>query len=323
MTSQADEVELVSVRDGAFLDEARSLLSAYIRWLDDQLETRDHALTQQHLAEVRGLPGEYAPPFGDLVAILVNGLMAGCVGMRRHSADAAEIKRLFVSPGYRGQSLGLRLLQEMTDRAQRLGYRRLLLDTLPFMGSAQRLYRQLGFTEVEAYRSGAIPGSRFFELALDTPPDAPRLVTWEPSFQNDFERLNRQWLEEYFRVEEKDLEAFRDPQATFRDGGGEIFFIEEGGRLVGTCAVIREGDGSMELAKMAVAPESRGKGYGDWLVRAVIQYARAHGAARLFLLSDEKLADALRLYERAGFERKPFPGHTGYERGDVFMEFAL
>lgn len=323
MTHETQEIELVDVRGGAYLDEVRALMGSYIRWLDQQLPSPDSALTERHLAEVRDLPGEYAPPGGDLVGLLVNGVMAGCVALRRHSREAAEVKRLFVSPGYRGQSLGHRLVSEVIDRATRLGYRQLLLDTLPFMHSAMKVYRHFGFSEVPAYRPGAIPGSRFLALALSPVPGAPRLVTWEPAFASEFERLNREWLEEYFHVEEKDLAVFRDPQGTIREGGGEIFFIEEGDRLVGTVAVIREADGAMELAKMAVAGEARGRGYGEWLVRTVVSYARSHGAPRLFLLSDEKLRDALRLYERVGFVRKPFPGHTGYDRGDVFMEFPL
>ncbi len=321
MAHQTEEVELVDVRGGALLGEVRSLMMAYVRWMEAQPGGADAEWVRARREEVRSLPGEYAPPLGDLVAVLVNGQMAGCVALRRHSADAAEVKRLFVSPGYRGQSLGLRLVGEMVTRAQRLGYRRLLLDTLPIMTSAQRMYRQMGFVETSPYYEGALPGSRFFELILDTPPDTPRMVTWEPAFRDDFERLNRQWLEEYFVVEPRDVEVFQDPQGTIRDLGGEIFFVEENGRLNGTCAVVPHADGSMELAKMAVAPEARGRGFGEWLVRAAIQYAQAHGARRVILLSDEKLRDALRLYERIGFVRQPFPGRTGYARGDVFMEY--
>ena len=49
--------------------------------------------------------------------------------------------------------------------ARALGYARILLDTLPQMGTAQRLYEQLGFRDVEPYRPNPVPGARF--LALD------------------------------------------------------------------------------------------------------------------------------------------------------------
>ena len=56
---------------------------------------------------------------------------------------------------------------------------------------------------------------------------------------------------------------------------------------------------------------------------AAIDFVKAQGAPSFFLLSDEKLPDALRLYERMGFVRQTFPGDTGYARGNVYMDRAL
>ena len=50
--------------------------------------------------------------------------------------------------------------------AQRLGYARLLLDTLPFMQEAQSLYASLGFRKTAAYRFNPLPGATYFELSL-------------------------------------------------------------------------------------------------------------------------------------------------------------
>jgi ribosomal protein S18 acetylase RimI-like enzyme len=57
----------------------------------------------------------------------------------------------------------------------------------------------------------------------------------------------------------------------------------------------------LELIKMAVLPEARGRGAGEFLLRATIERAFALGAERLFLLTNSKSRAAIRLYERSGF----------------------
>ena len=319
----ADELELADASTGAFLEEARALVTTYGDWVSSHSGYRDALARQGFDAEVAGLPGDYQPPTGRLFLALVNSQPAGVVGLRTLEPGIGEVKRLFVAPGYRGMSIGQRLLGEVVDAACALGLRSLRLDTLPFMGSAQRVYRALGFVERSCYLDDPLPGARFFELALPAPSPAPELVTFHPGCEAAFEALNREWLEEFFHVEPQDELVFRDPHRAIVEGGGEIFFVRERGQLVGTCAVVHHGEGTYELANMAVAPHARGQGYGDWLVRTAVAMVRRRGGTRLYLLSDEVLADALRLYERAGFRRVPRSGDAGYARGNVMMEFPL
>ncbi len=116
--------------------------------------------------ELAGLPGEYAPPGGALLLALVDDATAGCVGLRPLQGDAAEMKRLYVRPTHRGLGLGEVLAQAILAEARTLGYRRVLLDTLPEMGPAQALYRRLGFRPIPPYYDSPIPGTSFLEVLL-------------------------------------------------------------------------------------------------------------------------------------------------------------
>ncbi len=320
---RVEDVEIAPVRSGALLDDARALVGAYADWVQAQPGFAGALDARGIGQEVAELPGQYAPPSGRLLLALVDGVAAGCVALRPLTDTIGEVKRLFVAPGYRGHSLGGRLLDALVEEAVEAGFASLRLDTLPFMHSAVRHYQRMGFVEIAAYVREPLPGARYFELALPAPRPKARMVTYHPDLAADFERLNRAWLEEFFRVEEKDERVFRDPGTEILAPGGEIFFVCEGDQVVGSCAVACHGDGTWELAKMAVDRAARGQGYGEWLVRTAIAFARERGARRFFLLSDEVLRDALRLYERTGFRRVAFPGSTGYQRGDVMMEYPL
>lgn len=67
---------------------------------------------------------------------------------------------------FQGRGCGLFLAEQAIEWARRAGYERMLLDTLPTMTAAQRLYERLGFREVAAYRFNPIPGTRYMELPL-------------------------------------------------------------------------------------------------------------------------------------------------------------
>lgn len=152
----------------------------------------------------------------------------------------------------------------------------------------------------------------------------PTVIRFRPELRAEFERLNRQWIEEYFAVEEPDLAIFRDPESTVREPGGEIFFVLAGARVVGTCAMVPHGADAFELVKMAVDPSARGQGHGDRLMLAAIRFARERGAKRIELLTNSVLAPALALYEKHGFRRVAVSAREGdYERVDTKMVLTL
>ena len=117
-------------------------------------------------AEVAALPGAYAPPRGRLLLAWVDGRPAGCGALRPLSGDAAEMKRMWVRPAFRGHGLGRAVALALLEAARAEGYARVRLDTLPVMAEAQALYRSLGFGVVPPYGDNPHPGAIHMELAL-------------------------------------------------------------------------------------------------------------------------------------------------------------
>ena len=102
-------------------------------------------------AELRGLPGYYAPPEGALLVAEVDGKVVGCVALKRLDAERCEMKRLFVDPAAHGTGAGKALAVAVIERGRSLGYSKMLLDTGPKQVEAQTIYRKLGFRDAEPY----------------------------------------------------------------------------------------------------------------------------------------------------------------------------
>jgi ribosomal protein S18 acetylase RimI-like enzyme len=153
---------LIRPADGAEdIAHARRLFQAYQASLSVDL------CFQNFAEELSSLPGAYAPPHGCLLLAMDGAVPVGTVALRPLQTDSdAEMKRLFVVPEVRGLSIGRRLVAAVITHARRQGYRRLLLDTLPEMEAAQRLYRDVGFVETGPYVHNPVKGARYLLLTL-------------------------------------------------------------------------------------------------------------------------------------------------------------
>lgn len=155
--------------------------------------------------------------------------------------------------------------------------------------------------------------------------DRLQIVDYRPAYKKHFAALNRQWLEKYFTVEQSDARLLADPNGRIVKRGGAILFAVLDGEVVGTAALIRHGEDTWELAKMAVIRTARGRGIGEALARAVIDRAREQDARYLYLQTSPLLAAACRLYRRLGFrqvKRHPLTGDA-YSRCSIAMRLDM
>ncbi|CAN5832092.1 hypothetical protein BH10BAC2_BH10BAC2_21890 [soil metagenome] len=148
------------------------------------------------------------------------------------------------------------------------------------------------------------------------------ILSYKPQYAVDYKRLNIDWIEKYFVVEEHDVEQLENPYEYIISKGGFIFFAKYNDEIVGTCALIKTGEQEYELAKMAVAENARGKQIGKRIGLVVIEQAKAAGAKRVWLESNRILITALNLYTKLGFTEIPITS-TPYARADIRMEIWL
>lgn len=153
-------LKIVPATSAQDLEDVRVLFGEYSELVSEAL------CFQNFDQELEALPGQYALPGGALWIARDADKAAGCVAMRRLDADSGEMKRMYVREAYRGGGLGRHLALEVIEAARRLGYARVVLDTLPKLAPAIALYRDLGFRETGPYLASPTPGALCFELRL-------------------------------------------------------------------------------------------------------------------------------------------------------------
>jgi tRNA(Arg) A34 adenosine deaminase TadA/predicted GNAT family acetyltransferase len=148
------------------------------------------------------------------------------------------------------------------------------------------------------------------------------ILDYEPAHQPIFRALNEAWITEYFKLDPVDVAVLSNPEEYILKGGGRLFMARFNGRLVGTCGLLKTGNGVFEFTKMAVQKDYRGQGLGKMLALHAIAEARRLGAQQLELYTQKVLPEAIGLYRKMGFREIPLP-HYKYSRADTYMVLDL
>lgn len=159
------ELEIISAYD--FPQDVAALFSEYTDMLIEGDPTfKKYLDLQNYDAELEHLETKYGLPDGRLYLARLGGKVAGCIGLRKIDSENCEMKRLYVRPQFRGERIGQKLVQRILDDAREIGYENMLLDTLPFLQSAIRMYRELGFVEIPSYNNSPMDTSIYMKLSL-------------------------------------------------------------------------------------------------------------------------------------------------------------
>lgn len=158
-------IEIIQAEKPDLIKQAQALFREYEAWFGLNLCFQDFD------GEVAGLPGKYAAPDGRLFIAFAAGKPAGCIALRKLEDGICEMKRLFVKEDFRGQKIGIQLIEKIIEEAREIGYEKMRLDTFPpKMGKAVSLYEVYGFREIPAYYHNPYGDTLYMELDLNAKP---------------------------------------------------------------------------------------------------------------------------------------------------------
>ena len=148
-----------------YRDEVKLLFTEYTKMLvENDPKFQEYLDLQNYDDELDHLEAKYGLPDGRLYLLFCEGKAAGCIGLRKIDEESCELKRLYVRPEFRNQGLGSALVEKIINDAREVGYSQILLDTLPFLESAIRMYRSFGFYEIESYNNSPMDTSIYMRL---------------------------------------------------------------------------------------------------------------------------------------------------------------
>ncbi len=182
---------------------------------------------------------------------------------------------------------------------------------------AQDFHSDLLLGEISKFEKKMVPGSLSSKILADVsssirPQEGSTFEqlgfkVFEPPFSSqvcaEFERLNRDWLEEAsFVVETEDKKLFADLSHFVERHRGALLIAERNGRMVGTALVFPRSQETYEIARFCVEKAQRSRGIGRRLLAFCEMEAALRGAKEMYLVTSTKLEAARRLYERAGYQ---------------------
>src|SRR3954447_1757624 len=128
------------------------------------------------------------------------------------------------------------------------------------------------------------------------------IVPFQPEHAEGFRVLVGETLREFgFEPDPALDDDLDDPAAAY----AALWIALDDESVVGSVALRDLGDGAVQLKRMYLRPDQRGRGLGKQLLTLALDWARRNGFKTMRLDTSERMVAAQRLYEANGFERRP------------------
>jgi len=244
------------------------------------------------------------------VSQVVRSMMKENIVTTQKCSDDARVNRVTLTA--KGKTIAARLAPQCADVSTAIGK--------IFSTTGSQLWSELDAIEHEIEEKSL--HERVIEVRKERERSNVHVVAYHPKYKKVFRDLNVAWIENHWEMEPADYKALDRPTENIINKGGYIAIALYKNRPVGACALVKMEDGCFELAKMAVADETRGMGIGSLLGEHIIAKARELGAERVYLESNTVLVPAVSLYRKLGFQRVS-GNDTPYDRCNIQMELNL
>ncbi len=284
-------------------------------------------ITIEQQPDLFQIPEVYQQAGGNFwVAVNEQQQIVGSIALIDCGQAVGCIRKMFVKKEYRGAAYGIaaKLLQYLEAHALMHGIEQLYLGTITRLEAAVAFYKKNGFNEIAKQNLPSVfpimaVDNLFFCKILDQ--SQPHIINYQPRYAKEFLDINIEWISVNFTPEPQDYHFLLHPEKALEQGG-KIFLLREQHAILGTAALLHLGEGVYELAKMAVRPQAKGKGYGKLLCQYCIDEAKRLGAKRFFLESNRKQTVAIIMYQQLGFVEVPISSPS-FDRVDIEMEYPL
>lgn len=121
---------------------------------------------QNYSEEMEHLEDKYGFPDGRLYLLMDREKPAASIALHKIDEQTCELKRLYVKPEYRRQGIAEKLLDRIIEEAHETGYSYMVLDTMPALKEAIRLYEKKGFYRIEKYNNNPFEKMLFYKKDL-------------------------------------------------------------------------------------------------------------------------------------------------------------
>lgn len=75
---------------------------------------------------------------------------AGIKQLNNYEGNVCELQKMYFLPEARGAGFGSKMMEICLNKAREFGFEHCYLETLPYMEEARKLYRKVGFVDLDA-----------------------------------------------------------------------------------------------------------------------------------------------------------------------------